>query len=78
MKVLHLIAVAGAFVLMSAVANAQNAAANKAFFASSKNEVTVANVTANSTPVTLFNSAEDILDRRGIGHSLDGMRAVDL
>lgn len=55
MKVLHLIAVAGAFVLMSPVANAQNAASNKAFFASSKNEVTVANVTANSSPVTLFN-----------------------
>src|SRR5437773_1026882 len=54
MKLLPVIAVASAFVLASSVANAQSAASNKAFFASSTNDVTVAKVAANNSPVTLF------------------------
>jgi hypothetical protein len=54
MKALHVLAVASALVLTSTLANAQNAASNKAFFASSTNQLTVANVNGNNSPVTLF------------------------
>lgn len=54
MKALHVLAVASVFVLTSTVANAQSAASNKAFFASATNGLTVANVSGNNSPVTLF------------------------
>jgi len=54
MKLSHVAGLAAAVVLTSPIANAQSAASNKAFFASAKNELTVASVGTGNTTITLF------------------------
>ena len=55
MKLANVVGIALIWAVMATTAHAQNAASNKAFFASATDELLVVDVNVNNSPVTLFN-----------------------